>query len=77
VKKVFFFSGDGGMAPDFLHLSLSLSYVYNGCEIFHHFGHKFGQKRRRGVAQGANKRRKPIVMSLLNIMVQETTGRWG
>ncbi len=27
LKKVFFFSGDGGMAPDFLHLSLCHMYI--------------------------------------------------
>jgi hypothetical protein len=67
VKKVFFFSGDGRMAPDFLHLSLSLSYVYNGCEIFHHFGHKFGQKRKRGwYKEHIRGARKPTDMSSFN-----------
>jgi hypothetical protein len=67
------------MVPDFLHLSLSLSYVYNGCEIFHHFGHKFGQKRKRGwyIAQGAYKRKKTTDMSSLKTLVRETAGRWG
>jgi hypothetical protein len=51
LKSFFLFLGTGEWRLTF-YTSPSLSYVYNGCEIFHHFGHKFGQKRKRVVVLG-------------------------